>query len=110
MLRRLVPFLTLAAALCAPLAANAAAFHVRNLSNTPIAYLLVSPADSPRFDPYLDEMLGSSQYIRPGQTWDFEFRAGDNCEFDMRAIFTDGSRATHYDVDFCDGTPTWTLY
>jgi hypothetical protein len=110
MLRKLVPIMTLAAALCAPLAANAAAFHVRNASYAPIAHLLVSPADNPQFNPYTDEMLGSTQYIRPGQTWDFEFRAGDNCVFDMLAIFTDGSRLTHYNVDFCDGNPTWTLY
>jgi hypothetical protein len=110
MLRKLVPFLTLTAILCAPLAANAASFHVHNESNATIAYLLVSPAENPYWS-HADEMLGSDQYIGPGQNWDFDFAAGDDCVFDMRAVFTNGQAIVRYNVDFCAYySPIWTLY
>ena len=110
MLRKLLPFLTLTAVLSAPLAANAASFHVRNDTGGTIAYLQVSPAENDYWS-HADEMLGSDQYIHPGETWDFDFAAGDDCVFDMRAVFTNGRSITRYNVDFCAySSPIWTLY
>ena len=102
--------IAIAAAVCAPLAANAATFHVRNQTSRTIAYIYASPSENSAFS-YSDEMLASNQYIHPGETWRFEFTGGDDCVFDLRAVFTDGMMVTRYGTDFCAyNSPVWTLY
>ena len=92
---------------CTVGAANAATVKVQNLTNKEIALVYASPAWTDNFRD-VDQLLGSDEYIMPGQTWALNFEAGNECNFDLRVVFADSTRADRYDVNLChfDG---WTL-
>jgi hypothetical protein len=52
--------------------------------------------------------LADDQYIEPGETWVLPFRGGNDCIFDLRAVFTNGSRVDRYDANLCYGV-IWTI-
>jgi hypothetical protein len=108
----LVAALIAGCAIATPAAANAAALHVKNLSNKTIALLYISPSDDAHLYPE-DQRLGRSQYIRPGELWNLSFDGRNECDFDLFAVFTDRSIVHHYDANLCsdDGSPMiWTIW
>ena len=88
-------------------AAEAATLKVHNDTEETISYLYVSPTWAGDFRA-VDQALDNYQYIRPGQEWLINFTGGGQCNFDLRAVFTDGQSIERDDADLC-GDPTWTI-
>jgi len=86
--------------------ANAASLNVHNLSSKAVMLLYISPAWADDFR-VVDEQLGINDYIMPGDTMSFEFAGGNQCEFDLRAVFTDGTSLEHYGADLCSIGNWW---
>lgn len=96
-------FAPMALSICALLAcaaANAATLNVYNDTDMPMAFLYISPAWS---DTFHHDLLGND-YIAPGESAQVEFQGGEDCKFDLRAVFFVNHHLVpldHYNVDLC---------
>jgi hypothetical protein len=88
-------------------AADAATLNVHNLTSKPVALLFISPTWANNFR-LVDEWLGDD-YIMPGENAPVQFSGGNDCNFDLRAVFVDGTNVDHYGVDLCEAD-NWYLY
>lgn len=81
-------------------------FSVVNTTGTTVATLQVSPTSESEWG---DDILGT-QVIAPGQTAQVVFdRAEEQCNYDIRATYTDGDTSDMRNVNLCQvGTVTLT--
>jgi hypothetical protein len=82
----------------APAQAGLQNFTMNNNTDTTIERVYISPNNDDGWGP---DRLGRTQVIRPGNSHRFNFTGFDECVFDIKVVFADGTNTEKRDVDLC---------
>jgi hypothetical protein len=82
----------------APAVAGLQNFTMHNNASSTIERVYISTSRDRDWGP---DRLNDNQTIRPGAAHDFNFNGFDDCVFDIKVVFVDGSKGERRDVDLC---------